>query len=65
MPGVCTPRISPGLPRPPQPTTPAFLLPAEVHATCPDKTGCPTDPNWALHALSLYDYNLHRRLDWG
>jgi soluble lytic murein transglycosylase-like protein len=40
------------------------LLPAEVQATCPHKTGCPTDPNWALHALSLYDYNLHHRLDW-
>ena len=40
------------------------LLPAEVRATCPGKAGCPTDPNWALHALSLYDYNLHRRHVW-
>ena len=42
----------------------SVLLPAEVRATCPGKAGCPTDPNWALHALSLYDYNLHRRHVW-
>lgn len=40
------------------------LLPAEVRATCPGQAGCPTDPNWAMHALSLYDYNLHRRHVW-
>ena len=40
------------------------ILPAEVQATCPHKAGCPTDPNWALHALSLYDYNLHRSHAW-
>jgi len=42
----------------------APLLPAAVRAQCPSKAGCPTDPNWALNALSLYDYNLHRRHAW-
>ena len=42
----------------------AKLLPPEVRAKCPSKAGCPTDPNWALNALSLYDYHLHRDLAW-
>lgn len=42
----------------------ASLVPAEVRARCPSKAGCPTDPNWALNALSLYDYHLHRRHAW-
>lgn len=42
----------------------AKILPAEVQAQCPTKMGCPTDPNWALNALSLYDYHLHRDLTW-
>jgi len=42
----------------------AALLPPEVRATCPAKTGCPTDANWALHALSLYDFRLHRGYMW-
>jgi len=40
------------------------LLPEEVRATCSSTAGCPTDPNWALYALSLYDYNLHKRHAW-
>lgn len=42
----------------------SLLLPAEVRAQCPSRAGCPTSPNWAIHALSLYDYNLHRRHAW-
>jgi len=42
----------------------AKLLPPEVRARCPSQMGCPTDPNWALNALSLYDYNLHRGYGW-
>jgi len=42
----------------------AKLLPADVRAQCPSTAGCPTDPNWALNALSLYDYHLHRDLAW-
>jgi soluble lytic murein transglycosylase-like protein len=42
----------------------ARILPAEVQAKCPDKAGCPTDPNWALNALSLFDYNLHHGYAW-
>jgi soluble lytic murein transglycosylase-like protein len=42
----------------------SLLLPAEVRAECPSRAGCPTSPNWALHALSLYDFNLHRRHAW-
>jgi soluble lytic murein transglycosylase-like protein len=42
----------------------AKILPAEVQAQCPTNMGCPTDPNWALNALSLYDYRLHRDLTW-
>ena len=42
----------------------AKLLPADVQAQCPSKAGCPIDPNWALNALSLYDYHLHRDLAW-
>jgi soluble lytic murein transglycosylase-like protein len=40
------------------------LLPAEVREKCPSKAGCPTNPNWALNALSLYDYNLHKMHVW-
>lgn len=40
------------------------LLPPEVRATCSSTAGCPTDPTWALYALSLYDYNLHRGFAW-
>jgi soluble lytic murein transglycosylase-like protein len=42
----------------------AMLLPPEVRARCPTTAGCPTDPNWALNALSLYDYNLHKGYSW-
>lgn len=42
----------------------AKLLPAEVQARCPSKAGCPIDPNWALNALSLYDYRLHKSFKW-
>lgn len=42
----------------------ARLLPPEVRAECPTTAGCPTDPNWALNALSLYDYNLHKGYGW-
>jgi len=42
----------------------AKLLPPEVRARCPSVAGCPTDPNWALNALSLYDYNLHKGYGW-
>ena len=40
------------------------LLPAEIQAACPGKSGCPLDPNWALHALSLYDFRLHKMHKW-
>ena len=40
------------------------LLPAEIRAACPGKSGCPLDPNWALHALSLYDFRLHKMHSW-
>jgi len=40
------------------------LLPPEVQAICPSKTGCPTEPNWALNALSLYDFRLHKSFGW-
>jgi len=42
----------------------AKILPQAVRDQCPKKEGCPTDPNWALNALSLYDYHLHRDLTW-
>jgi len=42
----------------------AKLLPPDVRAKCPSGAGCPTDPNWALNALSLYDYHLHRDFAW-
>jgi len=42
----------------------AVILPPEVRAGCPSKAGCPTDPNWALNALSLYDFRLHRGYGW-
>jgi len=40
------------------------LLPPEIRAQCSSTAGCPTDPTWALYALSLYDYNLHRGYGW-
>jgi soluble lytic murein transglycosylase-like protein len=40
------------------------LLPPEIRAQCSSTAGCPTDPTWALYALSLYDYNLHRSYAW-
>jgi len=42
----------------------AKILPKEVRDRCPSKAGCPIDPDWALNALSLYDYHLHRDLTW-
>jgi Transglycosylase SLT domain len=42
----------------------AMILPQQVRDACPSKWGCPIDPNWALNALSLYDYHLHRDLAW-
>lgn len=40
------------------------LLPPEVRATCPRTSGCPLEPTWALNALSLYDYRLHKQHAW-
>lgn len=42
----------------------AGILPPEVRATCPQVAGCPLDPNWALFAMSQYDYQLHRSYAW-
>jgi len=33
-------------------------IPAAVRAACPQKSGCPFDPRWALTAMVEYDYRL-------
>lgn len=40
------------------------MLPADVRASCPVKSGCPTDPGWAIAALSRFDYLLFREQRW-
>lgn len=42
----------------------AGKLPPEIQAKCGTTAGCPTEPSWALHALSLYDYNLLKLYPW-
>jgi soluble lytic murein transglycosylase-like protein len=40
------------------------MLPADVRAACPVKSGCPTDPGWAIAALARFDYLLFREQSW-
>lgn len=40
------------------------MLPADVRADCPARSGCPTDPGWAIAALARFDYLLFREQAW-
>lgn len=40
------------------------MLPADIRAACPVKSGCPNDPGWAIAALARFDYWLWSRSTW-
>ncbi len=40
------------------------LIPPEVRATCPKRSGCPTDPRWAFTAMVQYDWELWSGAKW-